>query len=214
MGDSGAGVGLVALTSLLFRELAPPADPPQAVEVGSQGSRLAEVLAAAVPIGLGLAVFHASFAYAVYLGAWNFDFAERIELDPRWLVVIAVLLALFGWTLYYLLCAVSDAAPGVALVVLPLAFLVVIVVVAWLIADPWSLAAQLGGVGVFGGFLVTVTLVGGALVWVMYGLPAPAAFRAIGFSHTPVFLLLVVWLLVASALDKGGYHDVRPLTQP
>lgn len=42
------------------------------------------------------------------------------------------------------------------------------------------------------------------------------ALRAARFNRFPVFAFFVVWILVVSALDPGGYHDIRrmPAQQP
>jgi hypothetical protein len=177
------------------------------------------VLAAAVPVGLGLAVFHASFAYAVYLNRWSVVPAWTGELTPGVLVVVGVTTGIVGWGAFYLfgylLGRWSDDVPRVVWAGTLLSSSAVCLVLVWrVVANPWDTAAGLGGVAVYCGFLVSLTLVGWLLMLIVYGLPAPAGLRAIGLRHTPVFAFLFLWLLVVSPLDKGGYHDVRSLTEP
>ena len=65
----------------------------------------------------------------------------------------------------------------------------------------------LGVAGLFVGFLAVV----GAIISVLIESSSPArSARFLGFRRTPLFVLLVVWTLMASMFDTTGeYHDAR-----
>ena len=74
---------------------------------------------------------------------------------------------------------------------------------------PWQSGDVLGAVGVLAGFSVVLIFVGYAAVGVEQRFHAPAFLAVVGFRRIPVFALAVLWLAIATQLDKGGYHDVR-----
>jgi hypothetical protein len=126
---------------------------------------------------------------------------------------------MLGWALYYLLAPQPEPKPDspdrvVATGVSIAAALATVLLFAAVVVNPWLTAAHLGGIAVLTGFLLALALAGALLVGSAVALPAPAGLRAIGFQRTPVLALLLLWLLIASALDRGGYHDARALTDP
>jgi Patatin-like phospholipase len=266
----GVGIAVVTLASWVLRDDAPPPEPPKGVPEQTLAGSLPEALAAAVPVVLGLAIFHASFAGAVYLDLWAKEalvlvvgvaagllfgllvaahasdpgnehdepwWAEPVlygslggaaallgiwlwhgmdELNPSLLVAFGALLGLLGWGFHHALGRQRQAVGRSALGVAAVGGALSICLVAFTIVQPWRTAAHLGGIAVLLGFLLALGLAGSLLVWLADARPAPAGLRALGLNHTPIFAFLFVWLLIASAFDKGGYHDVRRLshTQP
>ncbi|MEA2471494.1 MAG: hypothetical protein QOE38_2493, partial [Thermoleophilaceae bacterium] len=72
-----------------------------------------------------------------------------------------------------------------------------------------ALARAITAVGVLMVGLTVLTLASAEMVRVVEsGMPS-APFRAIGLTRTPAVALIAVWLVAASAIDHGGFHDVR-----
>ncbi|MBT2455606.1 hypothetical protein [Streptomyces sp. ISL-86] len=92
--------------------------------------------------------------------------------------------------------------------------LVVLASVATLVCDcSWNLPAFMGPVAVATMFLCVVLVALNELQrWSERATPM-AGFRALGLERTPVFVLLLVWFLMASRFDSAGHHDVR-VTKP
>ncbi|TMK85106.1 MAG: hypothetical protein E6G44_08190, partial [Actinobacteria bacterium] len=77
----------------------------------------------------------------------------------------------------------------------------------------WATAVQLGAIGVVEVFLIVATVVVGLLMMLAEWVAPPAFFQVLGFKRFPVFILLVGWAMIASALPVSvGYHDVRFVT--
>ncbi|MEE1752123.1 hypothetical protein [Streptomyces sp. SP18CS02] len=75
--------------------------------------------------------------------------------------------------------------------------------------DPGSVAALMGPVAVAAIFLgLVLVLLNEAQRWSERATPV-AGFRVLRLSRTPVFALILVWFLAASAFDTGGHHAVR-----
>ena len=92
-----------------------------------------------------------------------------------------------------------------------LAFLGVLALLWGVIAAvvPNQVAVATGPVGVIALALASALFLAGALArWAECRTPV-AGLRILGFSRTPVFLLLAAWLVASSLLDAGERHDVR-----
>jgi hypothetical protein len=157
-------------------------------------------LFATEPLALGFA------ALAAYVLVTQ---PARSDTDPWLQVVLGVLLAFSGWWLYHRLASITElptrtyrTAGGVLVVA---ALVLAVVVIAW----PYEVASRLGGIAVLASFLALLALVGAVVVRVNDGVPAPPSLAALEIKHVPLVTLLVVWFMLASVLDKGGYHDIR-----
>ncbi|MGH3127391.1 MAG: hypothetical protein ACRDPX_05690 [Gaiellaceae bacterium] len=133
----------------------------------------------------------------------------RDDTEPWLQVVLGVLLAFAGWWLYHRLAsipALSTRTYRIAGGILVVGSLVLAVVV---IARPYEVASRLGGIAMLASFLALLALVGALVVRVNDGVPAPPSLAALEIKHVPLLTLLLVWFVLASVLDKGGYHDIR-----
>jgi hypothetical protein len=82
-------------------------------------------------------------------------------------------------------------------------------------SDLWGMSAPLGAVGVVAAFLILAAALAFWLVYLAEVVPPPAVFLAFGIRRIPVLTLLLVWLLVATTIDRtGAYHNVRTLENP
>jgi hypothetical protein len=135
--------------------------------------------------------------------------APQSDTDPWLQLVLGILLAFAGWWLFQRLASVPSpstrAYRASASVLVAGAVILAAVVVAW----PLYVAPRLGGIAVLAGFLTLLTLVGTLVVRVNDGVPAPPSLAALEIKHIPLLTLLLVWFVLASMLDKGGYHDIR-----
>jgi hypothetical protein len=78
----------------------------------------------------------------------------------------------------------------------------------WL--NPWRTSEALGAIGVFAAFSIGVVLLTTWLSWLAERYRPPQAFVVLRLKRVPVFLLLLVWLVLAGVLDgDGAYYDVR-----
>ena len=131
------------------------------------------------------------------------------DTDPWLQLVLGVLLAFAGWWLYHRLAsipALSTRTYRTAGGVLVIGALVIAVVV---IARPYEVASRMGGIAMLATFLSLLALVGALVVRVNDGVPAPPSLAALEIKHVPLLTLLLVWFVLASVLDKGGYHNIR-----
>ncbi len=184
--------------------------------------RLGTVLAAAVPLLVGVAVLRAATAdvfYKLSSGGWLEREHLMLVLGVA-LVVIGTILAavcssrLIHWTSqggrvrrYGLLLGLA------VIVVLPAALLT-------LRSTTLVVSQGFGSVAIVLVFLTVLVLVASGLLvlgdvasrtsWARDAvLPPPA--RLLGFQRPPMVGLLVVWIALASLLGPAGYHDVRLL---
>jgi hypothetical protein len=211
----GWGVGLVGLVIILLVAalLSTPI-------VGARPEPLPDVLPyrtgfatpfAAVPlVVLGLAVFRAALPEVAYASGPSGDYAT--------LLGAAAGLQVAGWLVYGLLrtWARRRSPSGKSRLRRPTevfvgASLVGAAVVTGLVwSERWAISDAFGSIGILAAFLVGATLVFWALVYVAERATPPNVFLVLRLRRLPVFTLLLVWLLLASSLDKtGAYHDVR-----
>ena len=131
------------------------------------------------------------------------------ELNGSLLVTTGVFLGYAGWFTYNLLSRFSTherklvawtIGGGVALLGL---------LWTWIIANPWWIAAELGGVAILASFCAVLAFGAWAVIHFSDGVPPPPALRVLRFRHTPIVALGLVWLVLASVLDPGGFHDIR-----
>jgi hypothetical protein len=168
---------------------------------------LPAVLGAALPILLGLAVVRAQTPALVY---------EATGFGP---LLIEASLMLVGASLLFVGLAIALSADAVAafweakrgpLLVGTLAALAVIAMRIWL--NPWRTSEVLGSIAVFSAFLVGALLATTGLTWLAERYQPPQVFSMLRLKRTPVFLLLLAWLLLAGIGDEQGtYYDVRKM---
>lgn len=207
-------------------------DPPP---LGYGSKALPPILAAAVLVGLGIAIVRATFGDAVYTKElWNTDDLWRGfggQLHPAPLVAIGVVaLPALAWAAYVLLLSLGERLTldtpsaeektgaqkrvekqrritAAAVIVAIVVVQLVIAVLVW--ENPWNTGERFGGVALFAIALAGITIVGTALIWVSNELTLPERYRNIGLRRVPLLLLLVVWFLVVARLDSVGPYDVR-----
>jgi hypothetical protein len=136
---------------------------------------------------------------------------NRSDTDPWLQLVLGVLLAFAGWWLYHRLASVPSPSPRVYRTAGGVLAVGMVVLATVAVVRPYETGSRLGGVAVLAGFLTMLTLVGTLVVRVNDGVPAPPSLAALEIKHVPLLTLLLVWFVLASVLDKGGYHDIRTL---
>lgn len=77
--------------------------------------------------------------------------------------------------------------------------------------DPVAGAPQAGSAAILLSLFAIVALLAVGMVWLSEVMGTPRLFRRLSFERTPVFLFLLVWIVVASAIGHGDHHDVRVL---
>lgn len=92
-----------------------------------------------------------------------------------------------------------------------LSTLVLVVYIGWRVAwNPWRSSDVLGTHGVFAAAMVVAALVVFALAALAERYWPPRVFIVLRLNRTPMFVLLLVWVLGAAAVDqRGAYYDAR-----
>jgi hypothetical protein len=130
------------------------------------------------------------------------------------LAVAAVVLGLVGWKLYDALTDVTTPIDDISATAITLAVAVIVAIAVGVIWQTMWLGEHLGVVGVLFAFLLAATLFATLIAWATPGLPVLRFFRSLDARTFPLLTLLVVWFVLASNLDQGGYHDARVLDSP
>ncbi len=95
------------------------------------------------------------------------------------------------------------------------AALAVLAAILWLLKERVAGAQSVGAAAAVILFMAALTLLLGAVVaaadaWdQLVGLPP--ALEVMGFARTPIFTLLLIWGMVAAAIDDGGHWDIRKI---
>lgn len=131
------------------------------------------------------------------------------ELDASLLATVGLLLGCAGWSLYHTLGGYEGY--GARLFWIGLSVVGALALALWIavVLSPWASAAELGGVAIIAGFLAAMSLLGWVLVWLNDGVPPPPALRALELRRIPLLSVIVVWFVLASIFDPGGFHDIR-----
>jgi hypothetical protein len=201
----GAGIGLLALAIVLagvaFLSASIGQDDPDVPGRGAAHARrwLPAVLGLAVAYLPALAVVRAAVA-PIVLGDTSF----------WWLALPVGALALIAWVVAYWsrrLCWlwVSYRRACIVFTTAATAF------VLWRVfANPWRTAEAAGTVGLLTAFLVVLSF---SLYWLARRAERVrplALFAVLRLQRTPVVALLLLWLIVAGALERtGAYYDAR-----
>jgi hypothetical protein len=207
----GVGIGLLvpSVILLVLAVLGRPvryvrAERPRAAG-GDAAVWLPRLIGGAAPVLLGLAVLRSAVAPIFYEAVGVTDVLLHIALLLAGVALIAAGLAitLAGER-------IEQVWRGHRSLLLRLTIAAALLL-AWRVWDnPWRTSEWLGSIAVFAGFLVAASLVFYALALYAENVQPPYALSVLRFRRTPVFLLLVVWLLGAGALDKeGSYYDAR-----
>jgi hypothetical protein len=131
------------------------------------------------------------------------------EVRPSILVVLGLVLAPAGLRLYPALAAASPPKRALPRAVIAAVGLGLAAFWASTVAAPWAVAGVVGGLGILVAFLIALAVLGSMLIWLNGGLPVPRALAALQLARFPLLTFLAVWFVAASALDRGGYHDIR-----
>lgn len=78
-----------------------------------------------------------------------------------------------------------------------------------IVVFPFDLGEWIGGVGVLLLFMTLLTCVGALLVWITPSIPVPRSLVLLRVRRFPILVVAVLWFLLASSFDPGGYHNVR-----
>jgi len=212
MGVFGLGAMLLALVALSVPvRRAVPTDRPGWKEVHPVPIRPFVV---ALPIVLlGLAMLAAGLPEVI--SARHGSYA--------WLIAGGLLVQAAGWAAYGIVrrtwrdggptrtdLAQRSAAPARLIVGLALALLLATTVL--VVLNPLATGDALGTIAVFGIWLAGTAAVGYVLLRAEERFAPLPFFRVLGLRRTPLFALVIVWAVLASALDTGGYHDIRTLS--
>jgi hypothetical protein len=69
-----------------------------------------------------------------------------------------------------------------------------------------------GTMGVIAGFMIMAAVVAFVLAWIAENTPVPPVFAVARFRRIPVIGLFILWFVIASVIDKTGYHVIRTFT--
>jgi hypothetical protein len=133
----------------------------------------------------------------------------KVELDPALLVVAALFLAFSGWFAFQTLDEFDASTERVTRPAVRIGLLAVGALWASALMNPWATARELGGIAIVTGFMAALALASWLIIHFSDGVPPPAALRALQFRRTPIVTFLIGWFLLASAIDPGGFHDIR-----
>lgn len=199
------GLGLAVLGGILlaiailsgFVARLPPDQP---VEVWT--ARRPSALLAMIPVlALGVVTLRAAFSEIAYAGHRQY-----------FLIVAVALVYLLAGCLLYPALKVWDvpqwatrSARGIAIAV-ALGFFIGTI---W---APWVFGAKAGMVGVLVAFMVAAAVFLFGLGVIAEHLRPPQAFTLLRLRRTPIFVLLLLWAVLAAVADRSGsYYDVRKI---
>ena len=199
------GLGVAVLGGILlviaalsgFVARIPPDDP---LELWT-ANRPTALLAVIPVLTLGVVTLRSSFSEIAYAG------------HRRYFLIVAVALVylLAGCLLYPVLKSwavpqtVTRSARAVALAV-AVSFFVGTV---W---APWVFGASVGMVGVLVAFMIAAAVFLFGLGVIAEHLRPPQAFTLLRLRRTPIFVLLLLWAVLAAVVDRSGsYYDVRKI---
>lgn len=179
----------------------------------SDVSVIAHVLGALVSIAIGAAVARSALGLIIYGEALADDSRGDVSLFALGigLAFIGILTQQrlrLGWLRTW------SPVGAVAAVRLVLATIVGIYVLVWetiSVGGVIDLARGIGAIGVLLLFAILLVVMGTAITYIGAATTPVRSLRLFGIEHPPLFTLLFVWLLLASVIDGGGYHDV-PVT--
>jgi len=186
---------IAALSGFVAR--IPPDDP---LELWT-ANRPTALLAVIPVLTLGVVTLRSSFSEIAYAG------------HRRYFLIVAVALVylLAGCLLYPALKSwavpqtVTRSARAVALAV-AVSFFVGTV---W---APWVFGASVGMVGVLVAFMIAAAVFLFGLGVIAEHLRPPQAFTLLRLRRTPIFVLLLLWAVLAAVVDRSGsYYDVRKI---
>jgi hypothetical protein len=194
------------------------------------GTRIVPALLIALPLVLlGLAVVGASIDELVYANHGSF----------KGLILAGIALQLCGWILYIVARYLPDpnvdlegaeqldagpdvvdppSAAGIETNRIISAILAANAAAAagavlWIWWKPFALPDAIGLVGVFGVFLVCLTLLVHWAAVLSHRVEPVEAFRVVRLARTPVVTLIVIWAIVAGMIAKPGYENARLTTR-
>lgn len=205
MWDAGRGVCVLGIVLVVIGALSGPLgdlEPAKRHRTAPWATRwLPRVLAAAPVVLLGVAVLQAAVPEIAY--ARN---------DWFWLLLALGLgLQAAGWLAVLRAHALLSRLDTRQSLVLRLSLAGALLLALRVWSNPWRTAEVLGSIGVFAGFMVAGSLVAYGLAFVSEHVRPPAVFTLLRLRRTPVFVLLLIWLVGATKIDSGTYYDARTI---
>lgn len=210
----GVAVAGGILVAFAILSAGPTGVSPEPGSPGVGGGFLPPLLTVLPTVLLGLAAFAAGLSELLYAKRWLFLF----------LVGAGLAVQFAGWWSYALIRKQFDpdasnlgarlANPKTRDIrwhrrVAYASSIAALALCAWVWFLPWSSADVLGAVGVLAGFSIVLVFAGYLALRVEQRYQTPAFLGVLGFRRIPVLALVVLWLAIATQIDKGGYHDVR-----
>jgi hypothetical protein len=199
------GQGLMVLAGILFAVgflslfvARLPPDEPVALWSAQRPTALLAVLPA---VTLGVVTLRASFSEIAYAAHDEYS----------WLVAVALLYILAGWLLYPALkgWTAPDWAQLVARVAAGAVALGFFIATIW---APWLFGSAVGMVAVLVAFMIAAAIAFFGLGVVAEHVRPPQAFTLLRLRRIPIFLLLLLWAVLAAVIDRSGsYYDVRKI---
>lgn len=204
----GSGLWVVAalvfLAGILSRAAGDVRPPPRDVAEDLVHSPLPGVLAAGAPLLLGLAVITAATPAVAYDETLDRGLESSIVLG---LIGVGLVAAAGGlYAAHHRLARWLASSRVFAGLVLVIAAFVAFRVY----HNPWRTSELLGSIGVLGAFLLAASFVAYGLAMLAERYEPPSAIAVLRFRRVPFFLLLGVWAVAISLLDRDGiYADAR-----
>ena len=219
----GALVALHAVLDITLRQLAPEwryttrllgdevgeeaveFDP----EIRAAVSNIAYVLGALIPIAIGATIARSALGLIIYGGALTDDtngdwFLFLIGIGIPFVGVVVQRMLRTNWLPEW------TPSKSIAAVRLVLASVVAVYVLVWetiTVGSVISITRHVGALGVLLLFAILLAVVTTAITYVCAETSPVRSLRLFGIQRPPLFTLVFAWLLIASVIDGGGYHD-------
>ncbi len=200
--------GGILLCLSVFNVMAPSQNPEAPPPACSGRGSLPRLLAVAPLLVLGLAALKALLADTVE-GHANAGWGIGVLLAWGLVPVLAACGLYFILERYEISTATMIHRVGRGVFIA--AGLVCVAVAFYVTLDVWSASRILGAVTLVEASMgVAAVIFGAATLWIERTAP-PRFLATFGLRRTPLFVLLLVWLVFANLTPDRGYHDVRLL---
>ena len=213
--------GAAVLSMIAESTIAPPVDRDEREPDESRLERLkvAGWIGAIVIVGLAFGMIRAAAQSNLFLPDPSRG-VERAQLAVG--LGLCLLTPVFALSLRRLCRLIAGLASSGSRIVLGVMVVATLAPAALLMIDSiaLALAPRVGTVVVFALFFASVCTVFAAGEWLAewfnagpkrYDFGLPPILRSLGVKRTPIGGLLVAWFVLASLVDPGGYHTIRPL---
>lgn len=190
-------LGVILLAAAVFSRLVRGFPGRPTSTLSGAGMTLPALVGAAPLVLLGLAIVRASTAEIFY----SQHFAWAVLLFG-----LGIVLEASGW-LFYARVSRRQSLGGALFWRGAVAAASVLAVVALL--WPWGTGFFLGSTGILAGWTAVALVAWTGLAIGLGRLRTPPALAVFGLARIPIMALIVIWALLASAVDEGGYHNIR-----